>query len=187
MSDRIIDLPAEMMAAAAESGRHLDKLLAFGIPAVTIAELGAFAPLGIARVTEIGNGLFEPSSEGERRLIIPVYENGGVIDLIATNPSKPNSWTWRIGQGWALNADEFIRPRFDDEPIDILPTPMAWLRDGAKATVILNFDDPELVPSLRTCGSLRTDTMSARLIRLAFSRPRPLPEIIVTRGHRRAA
>jgi hypothetical protein len=53
--------------------------------------------------------------------------------------------------------------------------------------VILDFDSPELVPALITCNSIQTDNKTARLIRLAFAKPRPLPEIIVARGARYAA
>jgi len=162
-------------------------LLQVGITPETIARLGSFAPLGVGRIHEGKDGLFEHCVDGERRIIVPVWENGGVIDLIAVNPGQPGRWSWRIGQGWALGADEFVRPRFEDGPVDVLPTPMAWLRDGARATAILDFDSPELVPALRTCGSIQTDTKTARLIRLAFARPRPLPEIIVARGARYAA
>lgn len=187
MPDRQIDLIEEMMAFADAAGSQLAKLTGAGISAATIAHLGSFAPLGIGRVVEHRDGLFEPSAEGERRIIVPVWESGGVVDLIAINPAQPSRWSWRIGQGWALNADEFTRPRFDDGPVDILPTPMAWLRDGAQATVILDFDALELVPTLRICRSIQTDNKTARLIRLAFAKPRPLPEIIIARGERYAA
>jgi hypothetical protein len=187
MRDRVIDLEDEMMAYASASGKHLARLLHAGIPAETIAYLGSFAPLGVSRVREGKDGLFEPSADGDLRIIVPVLENGGVVDLIAVNPAQPGRWSWRIGQGWALGVDELLRPRFDDGPADVLPTPIAWLRDGAKATVILDFDSPELVPALITCNSIQTDNKTARLIRLAFAKPRPLPEIIVARGARYAA
>lgn len=187
MPDRQIDLVSEMLAFAAGSGKYLAKLQALGIPGSTIATLGASTPIGVGRIATLPDLQFEPSEEGKSHIILPVWEGQGVIDLVAFNPADPNRWYRRTGLAPLLNADEISQPRWDSGVIDVWATPLDWLRAGGSGVVILDYDDREIVRQLAQCETIITDNMTARLIRLEFSRPRPVPRIINREHHRHVA
>lgn len=182
----MVDIIEEMDRAAACAVRRVDLFGAIGISAITVAQMGAFAPLGFAKIRPLEDGLYEPADDGQRHLIIPVHDGSGVTDLIATHPASPRRWHWRIGQACLLGEANLNPPAWDRVPVAIHDTPIAWLCAGGSGACILDFDDPELVPLLSQADAIICTPTIARLIRLAASRPRPLPRIL-NWGQSRAA
>lgn len=184
--DRPIDITEEMDRAAACAVRRVDLFRSIGIPAATVAALGEYAPLGFAKIETLPAGLYQPSEEGQRHLIIPVHDGSGVIDLIATRPDAPRRWHWRIGQACLLGEANLNPPTWEHAPVPIHQTPIDWLRADCTGACVLDFDDVELVPLLGQAQAIICAPTIARLIRLAASRPRPLPQIL-NWGQSRAA
>ncbi|KFG90039.1 hypothetical protein BV98_002212 [Sphingobium herbicidovorans NBRC 16415] len=187
MRDRQIDLGEEMMHAAASAGKHLDRLMAWGIAKETIASLGAYAPIGLAKVERLSNLMYQPNDDGEPHLILPVHEGGDIIDMVAFDPRWPDRWLRRTGNAVLLNADDIAAPRWDAGTVEVWATPLDWLRAGGEGVVILDYDNREVVEQLKLCETIVTDRVTARLIRLEFSRPQPVPNIVNRERRRHVA
>ena len=175
-----MNLRAEMEQAVFDVGqRHIDALLSHGVPAVELAELGAKqAPFGVALISVGDDGLWWPDDKGVPRLIVPCYEQGEVVDLIALRPQDPSVWWHRTGQAAILGADT-LATCVKDRALDVVSTPLDWLASGGKAVCVLNWGAAwhDLAP-LRDWPELRVDSpMLAHAVRQALTRPFNLPTI----------
>lgn len=182
-----IDLLAELRSAVARVRQpHLDRLVALGIAPTTIAAMGmSCIPFGICKITELPGGLYEPSpGEGCDWLIQGVYEEGAIVDLLAWRTSEPTDWRWRLGNGWALNADALL-PSFDNPPLVVHDTLLDWWRSDCDGLVILNWASLE-VRRLIMCDTIDARPATGRRIIKCLSRPLRLPRII-ERRHLRVA
>lgn len=159
--------------------QHLDHLPALGVKASVVAELGYNqAPFGVAKIQELSDGLYEPSSDGDPAMLMPVVERGGLVDIVAIQTARPERWLWRIGQGWALGLDN-IMPRWDDSPFPVYATPVEWLAHAGDGLCILDWSAPDLeIEQIRLREGLSaSNQMLAARLRKLLSRPRWLPEI----------
>ncbi len=69
------------LSATAIIPRRLREL---GVPWATIAYMGHRHYFGgLARVIDIGDGLYAVSHEGKQHLILPVFEDGKLVELVA--------------------------------------------------------------------------------------------------------
>ena len=171
------DLSREMMAAALNMRvSHYGRLVALGID---FAPHMATGSIGVANV-RIEHDLYEPAEEGEAHLILPVTEGGFIVDLVAFQPKKPDTWALRRGSGWVLGHDavEQALSPWPDQPASLLltPTPLDWLRAGRGACVVQW--TAEAAPSLRLArGIVVDDPRMAQVVRLQLSKPPALPPI----------
>lgn len=184
-----IDLEKEMAAAANNvRQRHIDALLGLGVAGTTIAYLGySQCAFGVMPGNIDHEGAFVPE-EGPAHLIQPVLDDGELIDLLAWGSVQPDRWGLRVGTGWALGLENVTEPGgWDGSCAHLAATPLDWLRGGAVATVILDWDAPE-IERLRYLGEVVcSDGAIAALLHAALSRPQALPLITVAEGLRHAA
>jgi hypothetical protein len=153
---RAFDLEAELWSAVnAVQQPHLNRLVDLGVPKWALARLGAVQPpFGVHKVHETPDGFYEPVEDGSLNIIMPVYECGDVIDLIALRPSEPTRWRWRTGDGWALGLDLLAA----DPPIDLVANPLAWLAEAGSAFCLLDWTlPPQKWARLRTGPPIVTD------------------------------
>ena len=184
------DIHAEAEAATFRVRKpHLDRLLALGVPARAIAELGARQiPFGVAHVERIERGLYQPG-EGPLHVLSPVYADGEVIDIVAWRSDAPANWAWRTGLGWALGTDELPQLREywpGDPPLQLHATPLDWLRAGGTGMCILDWEADEL-ESLRGLNAIEADEWIAMRLHKTLSKPRRLPTIIKRKAVRHVA
>lgn len=175
-----MNLHEEMSQAVFDVGqRHIDVLLGLGVPGVKLAELGSFQmPFGVAMAATNSEGYWWPDDEGAPRLLIPCYERGEVVDIVAMKPQTPDVWWQRTGQATLLGAD-LLATCVKDYPIDIVSTPLDWLAKGGEAVCVLNWSAPyhELSP-LRDWPELLVDSVRlSKLVRQYLTRPNPIPKI----------
>ncbi len=174
------DLHAELRASCKAVRRsHLRQLTALNVSWPTIGELGRrHYGFGVARAAPVGDGLYEPG-EGELHLLLPVFEDGELIDLCAFRSSDPLNWVLRTGLGWALGLEDGMEPLSWQESVGLAVSPLEWLRDGATGVCVLDWDAPEVrylsdLPHL-VCSS---DELATQL-RAALARPVRFPSISV--------
>lgn len=174
------DLSAELRAAAfAVKQPHLDRLRSLDVPWSVIGELGRdHFGFGVARVCDAGDGLFHPG-EGDLHLVLPVYEDGELVDLVAIRSSDPLNWLLRTGHGWVLGLEWGLGRHTWGDPVPLAVSPLDWLRQGAEGLCILDWDAPELryltdLPHL-VCSS---DALAKRLC-AALATPVRFPTISV--------
>lgn len=177
----IVDLHGELKAAAfAVTQAHLRRLVALGVGWTTIGELGRHHyGFGVVCASDDGQGLYVPDIDGELRLVLPVHEDGELVDLVAFRSDDPESWLLRTGYGWALGLEDGLGRHTWGYPVPLSVSPLEWLQGGAEGLVVLDWDAPELhyladLPHL-VCSS---DALATQL-RTALSRPVRFPTISV--------
>lgn len=189
-----VDVRAELDSAAARVRQpHLNRLRALGVSIDTIAEMGATFPIGIGEAEDAGNGLYQPG-EGALHMILPIVEDGELVDLCAFRSNIPDRWLLRKGLGFALGLEDGLSPwlwyqpadpeakppRFQvGKPLHIFSNPLEWLRAGRDGVCVLDWSAPEI---RRLNGFERltvSDATTARLLRASLSRPVRIPVIDV--------
>jgi hypothetical protein len=189
----MIDLEAEMSAAGrAVRQPHLDRLRALGVSNATMAAAGeAHWPFGVAHAEPAGDGLFQPGV-GALHVLLPVLEDGALVDVVAFRPASPHDWLLRTGNAFALGlqrglgwwtwhspADpDAVPPRHQvGRPVHLYSHPLDWLRGGCDGLAILDWDSPDIIQ----LNVLEQVTVSephiARLLTAALTRPARVPHI----------
>lgn len=176
------DLYSEMDRACTSVGqRHIDAMIALGITSNAIAQLGRRQPpFGVGQISEIGGGHFEFFPGGQSRVIMPVMEDGEIIDLIAWQTCTPGKWLWRKGLGNYLGGDLIARSQWTDHHALILvATPLDWLCAAGEAVCILNLKAPSAeLERIRFVDEIVvTDAALGRQIAKVMAAPRPIPRI----------
>lgn len=169
-----IDLYGEMKAATfAVRQPHMDRLRALGVSTDFIADLGArFFPFGICAAEVQGDGTYQPG-EGNPHVIMPVLEDGELVDLIAWRTSTPGDWHLRTGNGWALGA-EWVASH---EDIDVFGSPLGWMIGRGEGICPLDWSAPEL-DRFRSVETLRAeDAETAQLLAAVLRKPVRIPTI----------
>lgn len=183
MGEIPVNLREEMQQAVSDVGqRHIDVLLGHGVPPAELASLGARQePFGVALIKTNPEGIYWPSDTGSPRLIIPCYERGDIVDLVALLPAKPDQWWHRTGAAAILGAD-LLLTCVKDHALEVVSTPLDWLKAGGRAICVLDWGASfhELSP-LRDWPELRVDSPRlAAAVRQALSRPAILPKITIS-------
>lgn len=181
-----IDLQGEMTAAAERvQQEHIDRMLSLGVPGRSIATIGATqAAFGISAAMPEPSYFYQPG-DGPAHVIMPVTEEGDLIDLIAWRSSNPARWFWRTGLGWALGTD-YLLPRWDNGPVQLHATPLDWLAAAGEGMCILDWSAPE-IRELAALDAIEADEMIGRKLLAILSKPARLPRISYRKAVRHAA
>lgn len=191
---RLHDLEAEMHSAVLGSdGRVISWLLNNGCTSQGLAAIGATqSPFGLLKCDLRGKHTFEPTTEpyGVSALIMPVLEEGVVIDLTAWRSLAPSAWLWRNGNGWALGIDEIEQPPLWDgfKEITLHATPLNWLQAGGQGAVILDWSATSHIRKLAMFDTIRCDhpTVQKQLSAI-LNQPERKPKIVGTGAKRERA
>lgn len=186
-----LDLQREM-SAARNSIRviHLRALERLGVERGLFCDMAASEfGLGVAFVTAGDEGLYHPGGD-ELHLILPIVEDGALVDLCAFRSADPTRWLLRSGLGWALGLDRGLERHtwlLDGEAVALAMSPLEWLRQGATGLCVTDWSAPEVtylrgVPRL-VCS---TDKLASHL-RAALIKPVNIPEILVRESLANAA
>jgi hypothetical protein len=156
----------------------LRRLRALGVSQSTIAQMGARHYFGgSTRVIDIDDGLYAPSDEGTPHLVLPVFEDGELVDLVAFSSDQPMAWLLRLGVGWSLGLiDGLERHSWQDE-VRLWASPLDWLRADCDGLCILDWSAPEVLELARLPSIRCQDKTLAERLKEALSRPYRLPVI----------
>ena len=135
---------------------------------------------GVQHCRDAGGGFYEPD-EGPLHLILPVYEDGALVDLCAFRSANPDGWLLRTGNGWAQGLERGLEPH-SWEPALLWSTPLDWLRAGGRGLCVLDWGAGE-VRLLRELPAIicQNPILESRL-RSALSKPPRLPTISSQKG-----
>lgn len=160
---------------------HLRALECLGVSRGTLAEFNRDFGFGVVKAIEHPSepGLYILDPEGAPHLLLPAWEDGELVDLLAFRSAEPRQWLLRSGQGWALGLEDGLGPHCWGDSVPLAVSPLDWLRQGTVGLCVLDWDAPELLYLLEVphivCAS---DELAARL-RASLSRPIGFPEITV--------
>lgn len=170
------ELKAACLASRFVHARALNRL---GVSSSTIADLRRqHWGWGVVNASAGDDGLYLPGS-GEPHLVLPVIENGDLIDLVAFRSATPERWLLRTGQGWALGLERGLEPHTWHPETLLSCNPLDWLRADCEGLCVLDWGAPEThylvgVPHLE-CSTPEL----AGLLRGALSKPVRLPTISI--------
>ena len=173
------DIPCELRDLSLAAGPPLlQRLRQLGVEQQTIARMGDRHFFGgTHRAIDVGDGLYSPSEDGAPHLILPVFEDCELVDLVAFTSDKPLAWLLRLGVGWSLGLlDGFERHSWQDE-VKLWASPLDWLRAGCDGLCILDWTAPEVLDLARLPNIRCQDKRLAMLLSEALSRPYQLPNI----------
>jgi len=129
---------------------HLDRLVALGASPASISHIGMAHPaFGILDGTGERDGSFVPG-DGRAHVVVPVVENGGLIDYVAWRSDNPARWWLRSGLGWLLNADGAINRLWPGDAVVLHSTPLAWLSAFGVGGVVVDWQSPDIGTSWPT-------------------------------------
>lgn len=166
-------------ACRAVRQRHLDHVKSLGISATTITEHALrFRAMGFGVTCgTIGeDGLYIPG-DGPSMIVLPIVEEGGLVDLVAWRTAQPGRWGLRTGLRWALGADNLCAFGQWSDCIALHDNPLGWLRAGCDGGCVVDWDAPE-VEKLAGWSKIETSRRVANILRPRLARPRPIPEIV---------
>ena len=174
------DLHKELAAAgAATTLLHFRHIVRLGVLMATLAGLRLDSwGWGVQRSVDVGDGLYCPG-DGPLHLVLPVWEDGNLVDLVAFPTTNPCDWRLRTGLGLALGLERgWERFQWQDE-VTLSVDPLDWLRNGADGLCVVDWDAPDIamlasLPSI-SCPSRE----AASQLRRALTRPQSLPSIFV--------
>jgi hypothetical protein len=154
----------------------LRRLQALGVSRPTVAQMGARHYFGgSARVIDIDDGLYAPSNEGAPHLVLPVFEDGELVDLVAFSSGQPLAWLLRLGCGWSLGLlDGFERHSWEPE-VRLWASPLDWLRADRDGLCVLDWSAPEVLELARLPNIRCQDKHLAERLKEALSRAYRLP------------
>src|SRR5436853_1956909 len=103
------NLDAELASAGrASTFLHAKRLEQLGVSIATVAELRRHDwGWGVVHAVEHPSepGLYCPDSSGPLHVLLPVYDRGDLVDLVAFRSSDPERWLLRTGAGWCLGLE----------------------------------------------------------------------------------
>ncbi len=165
--------------------RRLEKL---GVSRTTIARMGArHYSFGVSPIVALDDGLFALGGDGPPHLILPVYEDGELIDLCAFQTGKPHDWRLRIGSGWALGLEGGLADHYWADKVNLWSSPFEWLRRDRDGLCVVDWTAPE-VHQLRDLTNINcSDAPLATMLGRALARPVRVPNITIGAGDYRDA
>jgi len=132
---------------------------------------------GSAKVIDADDGLYALSNEGSLHLILPVFENCELVDLVAFTSNQPLAWLLRLGHGWSLGLlDGLERHSWEDE-VRLWASPLDWLRAGCDGLCIIDWTAPEVLELSRLPSIHCQDRILSERLKEALARPYRLPVI----------
>lgn len=175
------DLERELSAAALSmTPLDLARCRSLGLINSGVIRMGRdHHPFGVAPIEDVGGGYYTPSDCGPRRLIVPVYEDGTLIDLLALSSADPDQWLVRTGLASFLGLLEGWHYRHW-EPVTIHRNPLAWLAAGGEGLCPIDWHSPDLERLRDLPGLIVNDGELAGKLKTALSRPRSIPPIFIS-------
>ncbi|MET4807498.1 hypothetical protein [Limibacillus sp. MBR-115] len=86
------------------------------------------------RVRPCRGGLFSLAESCDRDsvpvFLLPIFEDGQAVDLVAWQPGKPSRWRRLRGDADMLGADQAFDADFMQQPLKVYSTPQDWLVAG---------------------------------------------------------
>lgn len=167
MPDLAQELQGAALAVCETDLAHLRKL---GLLSPGLAEIGRHIhPFGLMKIADADEGLFYPSPDGRRSLVLPVLEDGELVDLVAFSTTAPDNWKLRTGLGLALGLAEGWH-HYWPETVRLHRNPLEWLRSGCDGLCCLDWSAPDIhrfndLPSITVADEALGRQLAKALVR----------------------
>jgi hypothetical protein len=174
------DLSAELASAAlAIKIMHFRTLERLGVARDTLCERWRHDwGFGVAPATAGEDELYVPG-EGPPHLILPVYDDGELVDLCAFRSADPTRWLLRTGQGWALGLERGLMAHAWGDPVPLAVSPLEWMRQGCVGLCVLDWSAPEVRYLLEVPHLVCSSRDLAAMLRAKLATPVRFPTISI--------
>jgi hypothetical protein len=126
---------------------------------------------------EIDAHHYAPVAGGKPAIIVPLFEDGTLLDLIATGPQTRTTRT-RSGIAMVLGQEWIDRAKDTGTAFRLLGDPIEWLRNGRRGAVVVDWRAARYV--LADVPDIACDTeLLAKQVERAMRQPAPLPRLFV--------
>ncbi|GEP61293.1 hypothetical protein [Reyranella soli] len=127
---------------------------------------------------------YEPDDTGKPAVIVPYFEDGVLLDLVATSLATRQSRT-REGICTTLGEEWLEQARESGTAAKILPDPIAWLQNGRHGAVLVDMRAARHVLADMSALACEGELLAARIDR-ALRQPVIFPTIYVREAHHAA-
>jgi hypothetical protein len=134
---------------------------------------------------EIDGHHYVPVAGGEAAVIVPLFVDGALLDLVATG-LRTRSTRTRAGIATVLGQEWIDRAKETETTVRLFADPIEWLRNGRRGAVIVDWRAARYaladVPGIACEGELL-----AKRVESALKQPTHLPKLFVREANRAAA
>lgn len=142
-------------------------------------------PLWGISFVEIDPHHYAPAHGGKAAVIVPAFEDGRLLDLVATGLETRSTRT-RAGVATVLGREWIDRAKDTETTVRLFGDPIEWLRNGCHGAVVIDWRAARYelgdVPGIACEGELL-----AKRVENALKRPVCIPQLFVREARRAAA
>jgi hypothetical protein len=128
---------------------------------------------------------YAPAAGGKPAIIVPLFEGGALLDLIAVGLETRSTRT-RRGLATVLGQEWLDRAREAETAVRLFGDPIEWLRNGCRGAVVVDWRAARYelgdVPGIACEGELL-----AKRVEQALKEPVRVPRLFVREARRAAA
>jgi hypothetical protein len=140
---------------------------------------------GAALVEIIGAHNYAPADGGKPAIIVPLFEDGRLLDLVATGLGTRSART-RRGIATVLGREWLDHAKQTETAARLFSDPIGWLRNGRRGAVVIDWRAARYelgdLP-----GIVCENELLAKRVDRALREPSRLPQLFVREAHRAAA
>jgi hypothetical protein len=126
---------------------------------------------------QVDTEYYQPSLEGRAAIIVPLFGDGALLDLIACSLATRSCRT-RLGICTVLGREWLDQAREHDTAARLLPDPIEWLRNGRRGAVIVDWRSAPYELADLPGISVSNDLLAKRIDN-ALRQPANIPPIFV--------
>jgi hypothetical protein len=126
---------------------------------------------------EIDAHHYAPAAGGKPAIIVPLFEEGRLLDLIATGLQTRTTRT-REGIAMVLGQEWIDRAKDTGTALRLFGDPFAWLRNGRRGAVVVDWRTARYVLADVPVIACETELL-AKQVERATRQPAPLPRLFV--------
>jgi hypothetical protein len=142
-------------------------------------------PLWGLQSVAVEDGHYMPDPSGQAAIIVPVADDGRIVDLAATGLASRRSAT-RTGLGAILGQAALDRALVHRVPLHLFSDPIEWLQHRGAGAVVLDWRAAAFVLS-DLAGIACTSDLLAGRVEKALHQPLRVPPLFVRENRRAAA
>ena len=168
----------ELLAARRTAGTPdlAAALQACGLPTTTV--------WGVSFV-EIDAHHYAPVAGGKPAIIVPLFEDGALLDLVATGLQTRTTRT-RAGIATVLGQEWIDHAKETETTVRLFGDPIEWLRNGRRGAVVVDWRAARHALADVPGIACETEFLAAQVER-AMQQPVSLPKLFVREANRAAA
>jgi hypothetical protein len=140
---------------------------------------------GAALVERIGAHNYAPDAGGKPAIIVPLFEDGRLLDLIATGLETRSTRT-RAGIATVLGREWIDHAKDTETTVRLFADPIDWLRNGCRGAVVVDWRAARYeladIPGIACEGELL-----AKRVEHALKQRARIPQLFVREARRAAA